>query len=72
MGAASTIRLVLHGGYPPSTDGNPYPYGMPPFGALLSDEEVAAIVSYVRNDWGNHASMVSSAQVNRNRSIPLD
>jgi mono/diheme cytochrome c family protein len=66
------IRLVLHGGYPPSTEGNPYPYGMPPFGALLSDEEVAAIVSYVRNDWGNHASMVSSAQVNRNRAIPLD
>ncbi|MGH8809757.1 MAG: c-type cytochrome, partial [Noviherbaspirillum sp.] len=66
------IRLVLHGGYPPSTAGNPRPFGMPPFGPLLSDEEVAALVSYIRNDWGNHASMVSPQQVNRNRAIPLD
>ena len=66
------IRAVLHGGYPPSTQGNPRPYGMPPFGAVLSDAEVAALVSYVRNAWGNHGPMVTSEVVNRHRSVAVD
>jgi mono/diheme cytochrome c family protein len=70
--AVNPIRMVLHGGYPPSTQGNPRPYGMPPFGSLLSDQEVAAVVSYTRNAWGNQASIVSPADVQRYRSVPLD
>jgi mono/diheme cytochrome c family protein len=70
--AVNPLRMVLHGGYSPSTEGNPRPYGMPPFGASLSDQEVAALVSYMRNSWGNHGSMVSSNQVSRYRSVPLD
>jgi mono/diheme cytochrome c family protein len=66
------IRLVLYGGYPPSTTGNPRPYGMPPFVNLLDDREAAAVVSYIRNAWGNQASMVSAGQVNRYRSVPLE
>ncbi|TFW01947.1 c-type cytochrome, partial [Oxalobacteraceae bacterium OM1] len=66
------IRMVLHGGYAPSTRGNPRPFGMPPFGALLNDDDVAALVTYVRNSWGNHASAVSAAQVNQYRTVPLD
>ena len=66
------VRAVLHGGYPPSTDGNPRPYGMPPFGAILNDVEVAAVVSYIRNTWGNASSMVYPAQVTQLRSVPLD
>ena len=66
------IHAVLHGGYPPSTQGNPRPYGMPPFGNILSDVEVAALVSYIRNAWGNEASMVSANQVNHYRPVPLD
>ncbi|RJG06107.1 cytochrome c [Noviherbaspirillum cavernae] len=66
------VRAVLHGGYPPSTEGNPRPYGMPPFGAILNDQEVAAVVSYIRNSWGNHAAMVYPAQVTRLRSVPLE
>jgi mono/diheme cytochrome c family protein len=66
------IRITLYGGYPPSTRGNPRPYGMPPFGAMLSDQEVAAAVSYIRNSWGNRGSMVTSEQVNRYRTVPLD
>lgn len=66
------IRAVLHGGYPPSTAGNPRPYGMPPFGAILNDDEVAAVVSFVRNNWGNHGSMVTGDQVNKYRSIALE
>lgn len=70
--AVNPIRMVLHGGYPPSTKGNPRPYGMPPFGSLLNDQEVAAVVSYTRNAWGNQASIVSPADVQRYRSVPLD
>jgi mono/diheme cytochrome c family protein len=66
------IRLVLHGGYAPSTQGNPRPYGMPPFGTLLSDDEVAAVLTYIRNSWGNHAAPVGAAQVNQYRAVPLD
>ncbi len=66
------IRMILHGGYPPSTGGNPQPYGMPPFSALLNDEEVAAVVSYIRNTWGNQASVISPLEVGRYRTVPLD
>lgn len=68
----NAIRAVLHGGYPPSTEGNPRPYGMPPFAAILSDEEAAAVVSYVRNAWGNHAPMVKAGQINRYRAVAVD
>ncbi len=70
--AVNPIRMVLNGGYPPSTKGNPHPYGMPPFAQLFSDEEVAAVVTYVRKAWGNHGKAVSPQQVNDLRSAPLD
>ena len=64
--------LVLNGGFAPGTAGNPRPYGMPPFRPLFDDEEVAAVVSYVRNSWGNKAGYVSPVEVDRFRSAPLD
>jgi mono/diheme cytochrome c family protein len=66
------IRMVLNGGFPPSTKGNPRPYGMPPFGPFLSDEEVAAVVSYMRNSWGNNGALVSPNEVARNRAVPVE
>ncbi|KAF1043325.1 MAG: Gluconate 2-dehydrogenase cytochrome c subunit [Herbaspirillum frisingense] len=68
----NAIRVVLNGGFPPSTAGNPYPFGMPPFGPQLSDQEVAAVVSYIRNSWDNRAGFVSPSEVNRYRSVPID
>jgi mono/diheme cytochrome c family protein len=70
--AINPIRMVLHGGYPPSTSGNPRPFGMPPFGPAMNDAEVAAVVSYMRNAWGNQAALVSPAEVARYRGIPID
>jgi mono/diheme cytochrome c family protein len=69
--ALNPIRMVLNGGYPPSTQGNPRPYGMPPFSQELSDAEVAAVVSYLRNAWGNKAELVSPVEVSRYRGAPL-
>jgi mono/diheme cytochrome c family protein len=66
------IRMVLNCGYPPSTAGNPRPYGMPPFGPLMNDEEVAAVVSYVRASWGNQGAAVGPGEVSRYRSVPLE
>lgn len=63
----NAIRSVLNGGYPPSTTGNPRPYGMPPFAQVLRDDEVALVLSYIRNAWGNGASLVTKAQVDRSR-----
>ena len=69
---ANPIRVVLNGGFAPGTAGNPRPYGMPPYRPLLSDAEVAAVVSYIRNAWGNRAAVVSPTEVDRFRSAPLE
>lgn len=63
----NAIRAVLSGGFLPSTAGNPRPHGMPPFGHLLNDEQVAAVVSHVRLSWGNRAPQVSYSDVVRLR-----
>jgi mono/diheme cytochrome c family protein len=70
--AVNAIRMVLNGGYPPGTGDNPRPYGMPPFAQNLSDNEVAAVVTYVRVSWGNRGAPVSAAEANQLRSAPLD
>jgi mono/diheme cytochrome c family protein len=70
--SVNAVRIVLNGGFAPSTAGNPRPYGMPPYAHTLNDEEVAAVVSYLRNSWGNVAPPVSSGDVNRYRAVPLD
>ncbi|MCC6071981.1 c-type cytochrome [Massilia sp. GCM10020059] len=66
------IRIVLNGGYPPGTAGNPRPYGMPPFGAALSDSDIAAVVSYIRAGWRNDGQLVSPLDVSRLRGAPAD
>ena len=69
--AVNPIRMMLNGGYPPETTGNPRPYGMPPFAQVMSDEDIAAVVSYVRVSWGNHGEPVAPVEVNALRSAPL-
>jgi mono/diheme cytochrome c family protein len=65
------IRIVLFGGYPPGTAGNPRPFGMPPYLTTLSDTEVGEVLSYVRASWGNGAPAVSGDDVAQNRENPL-
>ena len=68
----NAIRAVLNGGFPPGTDGDPRPYGMPPFAQKLDDQDIAAVLSYVRDSWGNRAPAVAPADVQRYRSVPID
>lgn len=63
--ASSTnlVRIILAGGYAPATTGNPRPYGMPPFVHVLSDDDIAAVTTYIRASWGNQANAVSASEV---------
>ena len=70
--AVNPIRMVLHGGFAPGTAGNVRPYGMPPYSHVFNDDEVAAVVSYLRASWGNRAPPVSGSEVNRYRAVPLE
>lgn len=63
----NTIRSVLYGGFSPATTGNPRPYGMPPFQHIIRDNEIAWVVSYIRNTWGNFGSLVSPEDVDSSR-----
>ena len=65
---ANLVQIVLNGGYAPATSGNPRPYGMPPFVLLLSDGDVAEVLTHVRNSWGNQAGNVSAFDVMRIRA----
>lgn len=63
---ARLIRIPLHGLKGPITvNGQDYdfPQGMLPAGAQLADEDLAAVLSYMRQAWGNKASPVTPAQV---------
>jgi mono/diheme cytochrome c family protein len=57
--------VVRHGGFLPATAGNPRPYGMPPFGHVLDDNDIAAVLTYVRGSWGNDAPAVSQRDTMR-------
>lgn len=59
------VQIVLNGGYAPATHGNPRPFGMPPFVLVLSDGDMAAVLTHIRTSWGNQASAVTPLEVNR-------
>ena len=65
---ANLVHVVLEGGFPPVTAGNPRPYGMPPFATVLGNDEVAQLLTYIRNSWGNEAAPVSAASVAKIRA----
>jgi mono/diheme cytochrome c family protein len=62
--ATNVIQSVLHGGFAPATTANPRPFGMPPFMLVLSDADIAHVLTYVRNAWGNQASAITEQDVN--------
>ena len=66
---ASLIRIIIAGGRAAATSARPTSPAMPSLGFRLNDEQVAAVVTYVRNSWGNAASAVSADTVRalRNR-----
>jgi mono/diheme cytochrome c family protein len=70
--AVNPIRMVLNGGYPPGTRRNPMPYGMPPFAQALSDNDIAAVVTFIRTAWGNRGGPVAVRDVNQLRAATVE
>jgi mono/diheme cytochrome c family protein len=59
----TVIRVILEGAQTVSTPSRPTPFAMPAFNWKLSDEQIAAVATFVRNAWGNAASVVTSEEV---------
>lgn len=64
---SNAVLIVLGGGFAPATAGNPRPFGMPPFAPLLSDTEIATLLTTLRASFGNAGSAVSAREVGRYR-----
>ncbi|MFN0100403.1 MAG: c-type cytochrome [Gemmatimonadaceae bacterium] len=63
---AVPANIVIHGLQGPITvKGEQFNSLMPAYGIgiTMSDEEVAAVVTYIRTSWGNAASAVTAAEV---------
>ena len=65
--SVNLIQTVLYGGFAPSTQGNPRPFGMPPFVLHLSDQDSADLLTFIRSAWGNHGAPVTVQEVTRVR-----
>jgi mono/diheme cytochrome c family protein len=67
--AERSIKIVLLGlNGPVEVNGKTYNLEMPPQGAAITDENIAAILTHVRSSWGNKASAVSVDQVKKVRA----
>jgi mono/diheme cytochrome c family protein len=64
---SNPIHAVVNGGYAPATRANPRPYGMPPFVHVLSEAQIADVLTYIRGAWGNDAPAVTPFDVQRYR-----
>lgn len=57
------VRVVLHGlSGPIKVQGRTHAGDMPAFGGL-ADEEIAAVLTYIRQEWGHSAAPIEPAQV---------
>ncbi|SCX37885.1 Cytochrome c, mono-and diheme variants [Nitrosospira sp. Nsp1] len=61
--ASSLVRLVLEGGKAPLTKNGPKPKKMPAYEKKFSDREIADVLTFVRNSWGNAAPAVTTRDV---------
>ncbi len=69
---ASLINITLYGPHPPrtapSTEWESRAWKrMEPYASVLDDEEAAALLSFIRNTWGNSAGEVTPRQVENQR-----
>ena len=60
-------KIVLNGLKGVEINGQTYNNPMPPLGTVLKDKEIADVLSYVRNSFGNKASKVLPSEVKEAR-----
>jgi len=66
--AESLTRVVLEGAQAAGTKSAPTAPAMPSFAWKLNDGEVAALLTYIRNSWGDDAAPVTAASVAKIRA----
>lgn len=71
LSGTNAVRSVLMGGFVVSTQHNPEPYSMPSFANDFDNAQVAAVVNYIRQSWGNNATAVTAETVKNIRYKPL-
>jgi mono/diheme cytochrome c family protein len=70
-GTERLIRVVQHGLVGAITvkgQGFNTPGGMMPFGAAMSSGDLANVLTFIRNSWGNEAPMITKEMVDKVRS----
>jgi mono/diheme cytochrome c family protein len=65
--STSLIRLLIDGSRSPETIGGPEPHRMPSFVGKLNDTEMARVLTFIRNAWGNEAQPVAPSEVTKLR-----
>jgi mono/diheme cytochrome c family protein len=65
---SSTLRIILDGAQTVTTARAPNTGSMPAYRDKLTDQEIAAVASYIRNAWGNAAPAVEPDQVAKARA----
>jgi len=68
----SLLHVVLRGALSVATPTAPTGAGMPAFSWLLTDDQTAAVVTYIRNSWGNNAPAVGADDVGRTRGALVE
>ena len=67
------VRIVLNGLQGPMTvNGVEYNNAMLAWRDQLTDEQIADVTSYIRNEWGNKGSAVTTAEVKTIRDATKD
>lgn len=66
--ATTLIRIVLQGTRSVATNAEPTAPAMPSYGWQLSDDQIAAVLTYIRNSWGAAAPPVKPEDVKSVRS----
>ncbi len=64
----SLVRILIEGARSVATAGEPTGPGMPSFAWKLSDDQAAAVLTYIRNAWGASAPSVDPAGVKQVRA----
>ena len=64
----TALHIILAGAQASPTRMAPTPFTMPAFAWKLDDKQVAAVATYLRNEWGNAAPAVGADQVAKLRA----
>ncbi len=59
----SLVRITMNGARSAATEAAPTGPGMPSYAWQLNDQQMAAVLTFVRNAWGNAAPPVSEGEV---------